>query len=1018
MIGELNVYSCYSFQNSTILIEQLCARAKQLHMEALALTDIDNMFGALEFSNACHKYDIKPVFGMQASVSIEGEIYPFLLLCIDQTGYHDLLKICSEINLSDHHAIELEKLRTYKDHLFILSGCKEGLIERLVLKELESEALKYLELFKKYFGRNYYICIQNHHLKLQQHLNERLLALATLQNIKVCASNEVHYLYPQDAITLDLLQASAKGRKLDAHHQPVTNQMYLKDSYEMSLLFHKDIIDNTNDILKRCNVTIEKDRMHLPRYPLPANATSDVYLKQLCIVGLKKRFKGQKVPEKYIQRLKKELTVIHKMGFDDYFLIVFDYVRYAKNHHILVGPGRGSAAGSLVSYVLGITNVNPIQYNLFFERFLNEERVSMPDIDIDFQDDRRDEVVEYVTQKYGQQHVGQIVTFSTYGPKVAIKDLGKVVSVPLPKLELMTKYIPTGKNKKTVQEVYETSYAFQNMVNQEPALKRILPSIYTVEHLPRNISMHAAGVVLSSDRLEEVVPLTKGPNHNVLTQYSKDYIESVGLLKMDFLGLKNLTIISYILKNIEKYEGIQLNLNDLNYNDKKTFEMISNGDTLGVFQLESAGMKNLLRQMKPNCLDDIIDAIALYRPGPMSEIPHFIARRFKKEKVEYPLPELENILKSTNGIFIYQEQIMQVAQIIAGFSLSKADILRKAMSKKTASLMSSMKNDFIEGAIKKGYQKEDAQKIFDLIERFADYGFNKSHSVAYGIVAYQLAYLKSNHPLAFYSAVLSNEQNSDKNKANYINEAKKYGIKILVPSVNYSTDRFELENGNLRYSLLGIKNVGLAGYKAIVEERNRGGLFKDLFDFISRMDNSKVNVKMFESLVDAGAFDEFHLNRATIKANLSKLTEYADLKNSVGIDEPPILENVVENRLQKLELEKNVLGIYLSTHPIVYVKQRLKVSVIPVSALNQYISKKVQVVLSISRVKPIVDKKGNEMCFFEGFDETGNIEGVVFSFAYQKVKMVLQKGKIVYIEGKIDYRDKLSLIVNSVKDIV
>lgn len=1018
MIGELNVYSCYSFQNSTILIEQLCARAKQLHMEALALTDIDNMFGALEFSNACHKYGIKPVFGMQASVSIEGEIYPFLLLCIDQTGYHDLLKICSEINLSDHHAIELEKLRTYKDHLFILSGCKEGLIERLVLKELESEALKYLELFKKYFGRNYYICIQNHHLKLQQHLNERLLALATLQNIKVCASNEVHYLYPQDAITLDLLQASAKGRKLDAHHQPVTNQMYLKDSYEMSLLFHKDIIDNTNDILKRCNVTIEKDRMHLPRYPLPANATSDVYLKQLCIVGLKKRFKGQKVPEKYIQRLKKELTVIHKMGFDDYFLIVFDYVRYAKNHHILVGPGRGSAAGSLVSYVLGITNVDPIQYDLFFERFLNEERVSMPDIDIDFQDDRRDEVVEYVTQKYGQQHVGQIVTFSTYGPKVAIKDLGKVVSVPLPKLELMTKYIPTGKNKKTVQEVYETSYAFQNMVNQEPALKRILPSIYTVEHLPRNISMHAAGVVLSSDRLEEVVPLTKGPNHNVLTQYSKDYIESVGLLKMDFLGLKNLTIISYILKNIEKYEGIQLNLNDLNYNDKKTFEMISNGDTLGVFQLESAGMKNLLRQMKPNCLDDIIDAIALYRPGPMSEIPHFIARRFKKEKVEYPLPELENILKSTNGIFIYQEQIMQVAQIIAGFSLSKADILRKAMSKKTASLMSSMKNDFIEGAIKKGYQKEDAQKIFDLIERFADYGFNKSHSVAYGIVAYQLAYLKSNHPLAFYSAVLSNEQNSDKNKANYINEAKKYGIKILVPSVNYSTDRFELENGNLRYSLLGIKNVGLAGYKAIVEERNRGGLFKDLFDFISRMDNSKVNVKMFESLVDAGAFDEFHLNRATIKANLSKLTEYADLKNSVGIDEPPILENVVENRLQKLELEKKVLGIYLSTHPIVYVKQRLKVSVIPVSALNQYISKKVQVVLSISRVKPIVDKKGNEMCFFEGFDETGNIEGVVFSFAYQKVKMVLQKGKIVYIEGKIDYRDKLSLIVNSVKDIV
>lgn len=1018
VIGELNVYSCYSFQNSTILIDQLCARAKELKLEALALTDIDNMYGALEFSKACHKYGIKPVFGMQASVSVQGEIYPFLLLSIDQIGYHDLMKICSEINLSDDHAIDIEKLRTYKDHIFVLSGCKEGIVERLVLKELESEALKYLEMFKRYFGRNYYICIQDHHLRLQQHLNERLKALATLQDIRVCASNAVCYLDKKDALTLDLLQASAQGNKLDIHHQPVTDQKYLKDGYEMSLQFSREIVENTNDILRRCNVTIETDKMHLPQYPLPVKATSESYLRQLCIVGLKKRFKGQTVPEKYIQRLKKELLVINKMGFNDYFLIVFDYVRYAKNHRILVGPGRGSAAGSLVSYVLGITNVDPIEFDLFFERFLNEERISMPDIDIDFQDDRRDEVVDYVINKYGQQHVGQIVTFSTYGPKVAMKDLGKVISVPLPKLELITKYIPTGKNKKTVREVYETSYAFQNLINQEPALKRILPAICVVEHLPRNISMHAAGVVLSSNPLDEIVPLTKGPNHHLLTQYSKDYIEDAGLLKMDFLGLKNLTIISYILKSIEKQDHIQLNLNELNYHDQKTFDMLGAGDTLGVFQLESAGMKNLLRQMKPRCLNDIIDAIALYRPGPMSEISHFLARRFQKEKIEYAVPELKDILESTNGIFIYQEQIMQVAQVIAGFSLSKADILRKAMSKKTASLMASMKDEFINGAIAQGYSREIAQKIFDLIEKFADYGFNKSHSVAYGIVAYQLAYLKANYPLAFYSAVLTNEQNSDKNKTNYIAEARKYGIKILLPSVNYSTNRFELENGNLRYSLLGIKNVGMAGYKAIVEEREKNGLFLDLFDFISRMDNSKVNSKMFESLVDAGAFDEFHLNRATIKANLPKLTEYADLKRSIGIDEPPILDHMNENRMMKLEAEKNVLGVYLSKHPIVYVKQKLNSSVIPVSLLNQYVSKKVDVVLYISRIKPIVDKKGNEMCFIEGYDETGNIEGVVFSFAYQKAKSILEKGKIVYIEGKIDNRDKLSLIVNTVKDIV
>ena len=872
-------------------------------------------------------------------------------------------------------------------------------------------------MFKKMFGDNYRICIQNHHLKLQQHLNERLIALATLQNVKVCASNEVHYLYARDALTLDLLQASAQGNKLESNHQPVSDQMYLKDSYEMSLLFPKDILDNTDEILKRCHVMIETNQMHLPRYPLEENIRSEDYLRQLCIVGLKKRFKGKQVPSHYIQRLQKELNVINQMGFQDYFLIVFDYVRFAKNQHILVGPGRGSAAGSLVSYVLGITNVDPIRYDLFFERFLNEERVSMPDIDIDFQDDRRDEVVDYVVKKYGQEHVGQIVTFSTYGPKVALRDLGKVVSVSLPKLELMCQYIPTGKNKMTVKEVYETSYAFQNLVNKEPALKRILPCICTVEHLPRNISMHAAGVVLSRDCLNEVVPLTKGPNHHVLTQYSKDYIESVGLLKMDFLGLKNLTIISYILKNIEENEGIHLNLNEIDEHDQKTFEMLSRGDTLGVFQLESAGMKDLLRKMKPDCLDDIVAAIALYRPGPMKEIPHYIARKFGQEKIEYPLPELEDILRPTYGILLYQEQIMQVAQMIAGFSLSKADILRKAMSKKTASLMASMKDDFINGAINNGYLQEDASRIFDLIERFADYGFNKSHSVAYGIIAYQLAYLKANYPLAFYGAVLSNEQNSEHNKANYIQEAKRYGIKILLPSVNYSTNRFIEDNGNLRFSLLGIKNVGMAGYKAIKDEREKNGLFRDVLDFISRMDSSKVNAKMFESLVDAGAFDEFKMNRATIKANLNQLIEYADLKNKIGIDEPPILQTVAENPMQRLELEKKVLGVYLSRHPISYMKQQLRVSVIPVSSLNQYVLKKVQVILSLTRVKTIVDKKGHEMCFIEGYDETGHIEGVVFAFVYQKARSILQKGKIVYIEGKVDNKNKLSLIVEQVKDI-
>lgn len=1017
MIGELNVYSCYSFQNSTILIEDLCKRASDLHLEAIALTDINNMYGAIEFARACKKYGIKPIFGMQADVLIEGEVYPFLLYGKDQVGYHDLMNICSVINLSDNKAIDLYELAKFYQHLFVISGCKEGIIERLVLKELENDALRYMILFKELFKDNYYICLKNHHLKMQMHLNERLNALATLQGIKVCGANEVRYLYPQHALAIDLMKASIKGDKIDNYYRVQTNQLYLKNSYEMDLLFDKTIVDNTNDIIRRCNVTVETNNMHLPKYPLPENVTSKEYLKQLCIVGLKKRFKGKQVPEKYIARLKKELVVISKMGFDDYFLIVFDYVRYAKSHNILVGPGRGSAAGSLVSYVLGITNIDPIEYDLLFERFLNEERVSMPDIDIDFQDDRRDEVVEYVVNKYGYEHVGQIVAFASYGPKVALKDLGKVVNIPLPKLEMMCKYIPTqARNKKTLKEVYESSYAFKNMIDQESLLRSIFPLICLVEFLPKNITVHAAGIVLSDVSLREVVPLSKGLNNNVLTQYSKDYIEDRGLLKMDFLGLKNLTIISNILNNIERYNGKRISLNDIPLNDKKTYELLARGDTLGIFQLESSGMKNLIRKMKPTCIQDIGDANALFRPGPMSQIPLYLERKFNNKKIEYVHDDLKDILASTYGIMIYQEQLMQVVQKIAGFSLAKADILRRAISKKDMRLMDSIEKDFYNGARDKGYDDVVIGDIFALIEKFADYGFNKSHAISYSIVAYQLAYLKVNYPLCFYGAILSNEQNSDVHKMEYITEAKKYRIRILPPSINYSKDYFEVVEGDLRYSLLAIKNVGKSGYLEIVEER-KNGLFKDIFDFISRMEGRKLNRLMLESLIDAGVFDEFDLNRATIKANLDSIIEYAHLRNTIGIDEPPLLEIVNENKMVRLELEKKALGVYLTMHPLAYIKERLTIPVVSVASLNEYVSRNVVVLLSLSRVKAIVDKKGNEMCFVEGNDETGSIEGVVFSSIYKQYREVLLRGNVVLIEGRIDNRDKLSLIVNKVKEV-
>lgn len=1016
MLGHLQVYSAYSFQNSTILIEDLCKKASDLHYEALALTDKDNMFGVMEFTRSCQKYGIKPIYGLEASVEIDHEIYPLLLLAKDTIGYFNLVKITSIISLSDNKAITLENLSLYQEHLFVLSACKEGIIERLLLKELESEVLKYLRLFKNSF-KFFYVCLQNHGLAMQKKINERLSALALLENIPVCVSNEVRYLESKDAYTLELLQAFTKGVTLDINHELITDQLYLKSSYEMESSFDKKYIENTNYIVTMCNVTIPTHQMHLPKYPIPKNGNTSEYLCQLCIVGLKKRFKGENVDPKYLKRLKKELDVITKMGFDDYFLIVFDYVRYAKVNKILVGPGRGSAAGSLVAYVLGITNVDPLKYDLLFERFLNEERISLPDIDIDFQDDRRDEIVEYVTNKYGQEHVAQIVTFSTYGPKVAIKDLGKVLGVPLPKLELLAKNIPTSyKNRKSAKEVFETSYNFQSMVNKDPALRKIMPAVFMVEKLPRNISTHAAGVVLSSEPLDQIVPLVRGPNEGIITQYSKDYIEEVGLLKMDFLGLKNLTIIDYIIKDIEKNYQIKININEIDLHNKKTYQMISRGDTFGIFQLESPGMKSLLIKMQCDCLDDVIAAIALFRPGAMANIPSYIARKKGQEAITYPLECLKPILESTYGIIIYQEQVMQVARKVAGFSLAKADILRKAMSKKTASLMASMKTDFINGGIANGFSEEEAVKIFNLIEKFANYGFNKSHSVAYGYVAYWLAYLKANYPLEFFSALLSNEQGSDSSKINCIQEGKKYGVKLLPPSINYSIDRFKVEDGNIRFSLLAIKNVGYAGYKAIIEERKKG-LFKDIFDFISRMETSKLNSKMIDSLIMAGTFDEFKLNRSTIKENLHKIIEYAKLKNSIGIEEPPILTIVKDNRIKVLEEEKLVLGVYLSMHPIALIKRNFDQRIINISELQNYINRPVQVIMALSRVKVIVDKKGEEMCFIEGYDETGNVDGVVFASSFQVLKRILIRGEIYLIEGKVNFRDKLSLVINQAKNI-
>ncbi len=1017
MFGHLQVISSFSFQNSTILIKDLVENASQKHIEALALTDKNNMFGALEFSEACLKKGIKPIFGMEASVKIQEEIYPFLLLAKDDIGYFDLVKINCDINLHEEKCIDLKRLSSYQKHLYVMSASMEGIIERLVAKEMEEEAIKYLKLLKELFQDNYYIMIQNHHIKLQETLNQRLLSLARYLQIKVVCSNEVSYLKKSEALALDLMQAAHQGTVLDYKYQPITEEKYLKTEEEMSHLFSQEIIEETKKVVLSCKATIPLNQRHLPAYPVPHGGRASDYLRSLCQLGLKKRFQGLSIPQKYIQRLQYELKMIHQMGFDDYFLIVWDYVRFAKVNKIQVGPGRGSAAGSLVAYVLGITGVDPLKYDLLFERFLNPERVSMPDIDIDFQDNRRDEVIEYVIQKYGQDHAAQIITFNTYGPRVAIKEMGKVMGIPLAKLEMIAKMVPTHpKHKKTITQMYQTSAQFQSLVNQDSTLRKIIPAMSIIEHLPRNISTHAAGVILSKEPLHDVVPLVKGPTSTLMTQYSKDYIEKVGLLKMDFLGLKNLTMIDYICKDIERETNFSIQMNNIPLDNQKVYDLISRADTFGVFQLESQGMRNLLRQMKPSQFDDIVAAIALYRPGPMENIPIYLKRRNHQEKITYPLPEVEPILRSTYGIMIYQEQIMQIAQKIAGFSLGKADILRKAVSKKETKLMASMREEFIAGCIHNGYQQQKAEELYNLIEKFANYGFNKSHSVAYGYVAYQLAYLKANYPLYFFAAILSNELSSDTTKLHCIQECKAYHVKILPPSVNYSTERFMVENGHIRYSLLAIKNVGYAGYKAIVDERKKG-LFLDIFDFMIRMDESKLSKKMIESLIDAGAFDEFELSRSTIKKNLDMMSDYGNFRNSLNIEEKPILTIYKDSPIDKLNQEKNVLGIYLSMHPIELMKDKLKIQYVNVSSLYDWVGQNVNIIIQLQRVKNITDRKGNEMCFIEGFDESGSVDGVVFASRFKSVAIALKKGNICLIHGKVDLKDKLSIIVDKARVI-
>ena len=1006
MFGHLQVRSSYSFQSSTITIESLCQNAARQNIQALALTDKNVLFGAIEFYQLCLKYQIKPIIGIDVDVLIDEQVSSVILLARNHQGYLDLCKLSTFIQFSG--PVPFEQLQQYCNDCIVLCDSSNSLIAKSIQKKEYDLANKYMRLFKEVFQQNFYIVLHDHGLHMQQMTNQQLISLANNHQIMISCSNDVRYLQAIDAYALFLLENSTNETTLLFEDEPTHDQQYLKNELEMAQIFPQIYLENTSKIIDLCHCLMPKTIIQLPKYDSNIE-NSHEYLTQLCIVGLKKRRHGN-VTEIDIERLKKELNVIEKMGFADYFLIVFDYIRFARKKGIIVGPGRGSAPGSLVAYVLGITNIDPIKYDLLFERFLNVERISMPDIDVDFQDNRRDEVIDYVIARYGQEHVSHIITFNTYGPKNTIKSFGKLLGIATPKLEILSKMIPNQTNqKKSIAQLMEESYQFKQFVQRDKYLSKIIYSLSIIEHLPKNKSIHAAGIVLNQTPLKECIPLTLSLSKQVLVQYTKDYIESIGLLKMDFLGVKNLTVIDLIIKEVKRLYQADIELTNIPFDDKKTYQLLAGGDTLGIFQLESKPMQNLLQEMQCDCFDDIVSAIALYRPGPMAFIPNYIARKKSQEKIVYDSQSLQPILQSTYGIFIYQEQIMQVASVVAGFSLAKADHLRKAISKKNHQIMKNLKDEFITGSIHNGYSREVAQKIYSSIEKFADYGFNKSHSVSYSIISYYQAYLKANYPLAFFSAILSNIQSSSEAIYRVIGECKKYGVKILPPSISKSTKYFKVEDGNIRYALSSIKGISHQMVEKI--EAIRLEKFSDYNDFFIKINKLGLSKENLVSLIDAGALDEFNLSRATMKENIDEMERFATLYQK-GIKDEPILKLVDDQQKKLLIFEKEALGLYFSNHPVILYKQQENLYN-QVALANEFINQNIQFIIQFERVREIVDKKGQRMAFFTGIDETGEIEGVIFGSNYEHFNSQIRQGEIWKLNGLIQKKERLSFVVQS-----
>ncbi len=1056
---HLHLHSHYSLLDGLPKIDELIEKVQKEAMPAVALTDHGVMYGAIEFYQKAQEAGIKPIIGVEAYVArhsrnqkrprIDERPYHLVLLAKNTAGYKNLIKLTTKAHLEGFYRkprVDFDLLSEHHEGIIALTACLQGELSNHIinnnLKKAEEMIIKYRDLFGP---DNFYLEVQHHpKLRHQSEVNERIFQFAEKLNVPVVATNDVHYLEPEDSVAQDILlciQTKKKQSDQDRMSYGDTNISF-RSAKSIAEAFpgHPEILENTVKIAERCNLEIELGKISLPHFPLPDNKTADDFLRDLCLKGLAKRYglndyqHPKNSSEKgIIDRMDFELSVIEKTGFASYFLIVQDFINWAKDNDIVVGPGRGSAAGSIVSYLTNITNLDPLKYELLFERFLNPERISMPDIDVDFADDRRDEVIRYVEKKYGKNHVAQIITFGTMAARAAIRDVGRVLGLSYSYCDRVAKLIPMFSSlSDAISSVPELKEIYDN----DEEGRNLLDNAKKLEGVARHASTHACGVVITKDSLDHYVPTqyASQDDRTIVTQYSLHAIEDLGLLKMDFLGLKNLTILQNAMKIINKTRNVDIDLDNLPLDDKKTFELLQRSLTTGVFQLESSGMKRYLKQLRPTSLEDIIAMVSLYRPGPMELIPDFIAGKHGRKKTEYLHPKLQPILEKTYGVAVYQEQIMQIAQSLAGFTLAEADVLRKAVGKKIEKLLKQQKKKFIDGCVNNKIPQKTAEMIFQFIEPFARYGFNRSHGACYALIAYQTAYFKANYPEEFMASLLTSDQENTDRISIEVEECEHMGIQVLPPDINESFGTFSVvpqaKSPTIRFGLRAIKNVGSNIVETIIEERKANGAYKNLEDFLSRVHTKDLNKKSLESMIKSGTLDRFG-GRNQLLSNMDHLLSfaksaekestngqtnffrYAPINNSPKLK---LISSEPDTKDQMLAWEKELLGLYITEHPFSSYSEKIQDYTTSINELSHVPPKKRVIVAGIiTQIKKILTRNHDPMLFVKIEDNTGSVEVLVFPKVLEQYPEVWQEDRVVAIAGRLSEKDdEKKLLVDDV----